>query len=177
MFKRFFLAVMIFLPLTIARTNAQDSSSEDAKTRPDKREIAASMVQASRISSQQQTSRLDAILADPNGSKTPRSDFLFCTGLAYLGSAKAQLCLGSAYENARGIVEDSSDAYAWYAIAAEGHGASKVDQQKAEAEKERIKNKLQSTYPSPSDDDLDQLVQTQKLRIEQYQEEARKAKK
>ncbi len=168
---------MIALVFPIAQIHAQDSSSEDAKTRLGRQEIISSMVSTGRIPAQQQTSRIDAILADPSGSKTPRSDFLFCTGLGYLGNYKAQYCLGSAYENARGIVEDWLEAYVWYAIAVESHPADKAAEQKIEAERDRLKTKLQSAYPSPGDEELDEMVKTQKLRIEQYQEEARKSKK
>jgi hypothetical protein len=177
MFKKFLLAVMIALPLTLARTNAQDSASEDAKTRLSKQEIVSLIVSTGRIPAQQQSSRIDAILADPSRSKTPRSDFLFCSALAYMGSYKAQYCVGSAYENARGIVEDLSEAYVWYAIAAESHSADKTAEQRIQDERDRLKTKLQTTYPSPSDDELDDLVKTQKLRIEQYREEAGKARK
>ncbi len=177
MFRKFLLALMIALSLTIARTNAQDSASEDAKTRLSKQEIVSLIVSTGHIPAQQQTGRIDTILADPSRSKTPRSDFLFCTALAYLGNYKAQYCVGSAYENARGIVEDLSEAYVWYAIAVESHPADKAAEQKIEDERDRLKTKLQSTYPSPSDDELNDLVKTQKLRIEQYREEAEKAKK
>lgn len=177
MFKKFFFAAIIALPLAIAQTNAQDSSSEDAKTRLNKQEVITSMVNAARIPAQQQTNRVDAILATPSGSKAPRSDFLFCTGLAYLGNYKAQYCVGNAYENARGIVEDLSEAYVWYAIAVESHPADKTVEQKIEAERDRLKTKLQSIYPAPTDEELDDLVKAQKLRIGQYQEEVRKAKK
>ena len=170
MLKKLFLAALIALSFAIAQTIAQDSASEDAKTRPNKQEIVNLMVKVT----PQQISKIDAILADPSGSKTPRSDFLLCTGLAYLGYQNAQLCLGSAYENGRGIVEDPSEAYVWYAIAAESH--SKAGKQ-AEAERDRLKTKLQSVYPSPSDDELDDQVRTQKLRIQQYREEASKARK
>jgi TPR repeat protein len=46
-----------------------------------------------------------------------------------LGNYKAQRCVGSAYESARGIVEDLSEAYTWYATALENRIADKADEQ------------------------------------------------
>jgi|WetSurSiteA1Bulk_404760.scaffolds.fasta_scaffold26257_2 TPR repeat protein len=176
MLKRLFLIAIIALPLAIA-TSAQEPSSEDAKTRPNRQEILDLMIKASRMPAQQQSARLDVIGKDSSAGKTPRSDFLFCTGFAYLGNPKAQQCVGSAYENGRGIVEDLSDAYTWYAVAIENKLTDKATAEKIEADKERVKERLLSAYPHPTEDDLNDLVGAQKSRIAQYLEDVKKAKK
>ena len=119
MLKRFLLTAIIALARSLRSLRAiraGTAASEDAKTRPNKQEIADLMVQ-SHMPAPQQNSKIDQILADQAGSKTPRSDFMFCTGLAYLGNAKAQTCVAKAYESGLGVVEDLSEAYTWYALA------------------------------------------------------------
>ena len=169
--KKLLLTIAMAVPL--AAVCAQDS--EEAKTRPNKQEIAGMMAKISRMSAQQQTSKIDTISL--SASKTPRSDFMFCTGLAYLGNYKAQKCLGEAYENGRGIVEDLSEAYTWYAIAADNKIPDKDAQEKLQAEKDRIENKLLAAYPHPTEDDLADMIKAQKSRIEQYQEDLKRAPK
>ena len=104
-----FLA-FIALPLTPTQSSliGQESAagSEGVVTRPNKQEITDLMLQERRMSDQEQNSKVALILQDPTAGKTPRSDFMFCTGLAYLGNYKAQICVGNAYENGRGIIED-----------------------------------------------------------------------
>jgi TPR repeat protein len=171
MLKKILLTIAMAVPLAFAC--AQDS--EDVKTRPNKQEITDMMVKTGRMSAQQQTGKMDAI--DLSASKTPRSDFMFCTGLAFLGNYKAQKCLGEAYENGRGIVEDLSEAYAWYAIAAENQTPAKDIQEKLQAEKDRIENKLLAAYPHPTEDDLADMIKAQKARIEQYQSDVKRSPK
>lgn len=172
MIKRLF-----FTALLIAFSQSIMAQSEDVKARPNRQEITDLMTQISRMPSRQQNEKLAQILKNPAGSKTPRSDFAFCTGLAYLGNYKAQMCVGNAYENGRGIVEDLSEAYAWYAIASESRIADEVDAKKAEAERERVKERLVSAYPHPTEDDLADMMNSQKTRIAQYQDQIKKAKK
>lgn len=175
MLKKLLLTLMVALPLAIA-ASAQEPASEDAKTRPNKQEILDLMITAGRMPAQQQSARLDAIAKDSAG-KTPRSDFLFCTGCAYLGNTRAQQCVASAYENGRGIVEDLSEAYAWYAVAFENKITDKAIAEKIEADKERVKERLLAAYPHPTEDDLNDLAGALKSRIAQYQEDVKKAKK
>jgi TPR repeat protein len=173
MIRRLSLTAIIALLLIQAYSTA--AASEDTATRPDKQEIIDQMIKIGRMSRQQQDSKIDLILKDQSASKTIRSDFMFCIGLAYLGNYKSQTCVGSAFENGRGVVEDLSDAYTWYSIALENQ-AQKATEEKAQAHKDRVKDKLLSSYPSPTDDDLDDLVKAQKSRIAQYQADAKKAK-
>ena len=165
-----FLLFALFLTLTQSITIA----SEDTKTRPNKQEIIDMMLQASRLSAQEQSSRLDQILKNQEDSKTPRSDFMFCTGLAYQGNYKAQMCVGAAFEKNLGIVEDMSEAYTWYELALANTIPDQADAQKAEANRDRVKEKLVSAYPHPTEDDLTDLVNAQKTRIAQYQDQIKK---
>lgn len=119
--------------------------------------------------SREQEAKLDLIVKNQADSKTPRSDFRFCMGMAYLGNYKAQKCVGNAYENGRGIVDDLSEAYTWYALAAEQNSAE------AGADLERVKMRLVTAYPSPSEDELQDMVTAQKNRIKDYGEEAKKS--
>jgi hypothetical protein len=153
------------------------SGAEDVKTRPNKEEIAGLMLQTNRLSAAEQNSKVSLILKDQAKSQTPRSDFMFCTSLAYLGNYKGQMCLGNAYENGLGIVEDMSEAYTWYELAAGSNIKDETDAQKAEADRDRVKERLVSAYPHPTEDDLSDLVSAQKTRIAQYQEETKKARK
>ncbi len=176
MLKRLLLATLVALPVSLLLARAA-ALSEDEKTRLSKQEVIDSMIQVGRIPRAQQESRMNLIWKDQSGSKTPRSDFLFCTGLAYLGDYRAQACVGNAFEKGLGIVEDLNEAYAWYGLALENHIADKEAEQRIQDGRERIIQKLRSSYPTPSDDDLDDMVREQKSRVAQYQEELKKAKK
>ena len=171
MIKRFFFTALL---LTLSQTLI--AQTEDLKTRPNKQEINDLALQVSRMSVQERNSRVAQILKNQAGSKTPRSDFMFCTGLAYLGSYKAQMCVGNAYESGFGVVEDSSEAYTWYALALENHITDEADAKAVEATTERLKGKLVSAYPHPTEDDLVDMVNSLKTRIAQYKEQI-KAKK
>jgi hypothetical protein len=168
MIRRLLLAAILLAAKSKAAEQGSSTSSEDIQTRPDRQEIISLMIKSGRMPAQQQTDRLNQILARSE-SKTPRSDFLFCTGLAYLGNYRAQTCVAKAYEAGRGVVEDGIEAYVWYSIAAAGD-------QKLEVEQERIKTKLQTAYPFPSDDDLEAQLTTQRDRIKQYQADMKKQK-
>ncbi len=164
---RFLLLAVILL--TPAATAGQGSSplSEDVQTRPDKQEIVDWMTRSGQMDVHKRTDRLDRILSQSEG-KTPRSDFLFCVGLAYLGDYKAQTCVAKAYESGRGVVEDQIEAYLWYSIASLGDP-------KLEEVKDRLKNKLQTAYPFPSDEELADQLNEQQSRIKQYQAETKKS--
>jgi hypothetical protein len=168
------LSIAVTFALLFISSHLAVAASEDTKTRPDKQETIDQIVQTTRMSLQQRDGRLDQIISNQSGTKTPRSDFMFCLGLAYLGNFKAQTCLASAYENGRGIVEDLSEAYTWYFIAFENQ-ARKPTEEKAQALMEGVKNRLVSAYPHPTEDDLDDMARAQKARIAQYQAEAKKA--
>lgn len=179
MLKRFLLTAIIALPVLFAQSalSAQaPAASEDEKTRPNKQEVADLMVQVSKMSAQQQNSKIDQLLADQAGSKTPRSDFLFCTGLANMGNAKAQTCVARAYENGTGVVEDLSEAYTWYALACRTGFADASEAQKAEEIRDRIKERLISAYPHPTEEELEDQVNAQKTRIAQQQAEIKKTR-
>ena len=178
MFKKILVITTIVVSLTLLQAPlAQDSDSENAKTRLNKEEILDLMVQVGRMPSQQQSSKIDALWQASSAGTTPRSDFLFCTGLAYLGNYKAQRCVASAFENGRGIVEDQSEAYTWYAIALENKIPDKAAEQMIEADKDRVTTRLLSAYPHPTEDELNDLVQAQQTRLAQYREDVKKARK
>lgn len=176
MLKRLFWAALIALPLALMPTApaGQAPALEDAKTRLGKQEIIDLIVKTGRIPRQEREIRIEAIWKSEN-SKTPRPDFMFCTGLAYLGNAKAQACLGRAFEKGYGIVEDLYEAYTWYSVALENPIADKALEQQAQESKDRVQRGLQSGYPAPTDDELEDLVKQQVSRIVQYKEEAKKA--
>jgi TPR repeat protein len=180
MLKRLLSATLITLSFSLIQTNAAAqvpaAASEDTKARLNKQETIDLMIQVGRIPEQQRDSRMEQIWKNQSGSKTPRSDFMFCTGFAYLGNSKAQACVGNAFENGLGVVTDNYEAYTWYALALDTHFADKAAEQRVQADEQRVKDKLFSSYPSPTDDDLDDMVKAQERRIAQYREEVRKAK-
>ncbi len=177
MFKKTTLTIVMVLMLAAVQTAAAQGTSEDTKTRPNKQEILDLMMKIGRMPVRELNSKIDAIWQDIANSKSPRADFLFCLGLSYLGNYKAQKCTASAYEKGIGIVEDLSEAYTWDSVALENKIADKAAEEMIQADKERIKMTLLAAYPHPTEDDLDDLVRTQKTRIAQYQEDAKKAKK
>ena len=173
MIKRLFCAALIIFSLFIIQASAiaqQPSVSENAVTRPDKEEILPWMSYTSRLSGTQQNEKLDAILksASVSGSKTPRSDFMTCLGLAYWGNGKAQQCVAQAYEKSLGIVEDFLEAYSWYAV------AHSQKTEGSEENLERVKTRLLSVYPAPTEDELDAQLAELKNQILKYQAEAKK---
>jgi hypothetical protein len=62
----------------------------------------------------------------------------------------------------------------WYAIAQENTSADGAAKLAAQTDRDRVKSRLISTYPAPTDEDLDDLVKEQKSRILQYREEAKR---
>jgi hypothetical protein len=181
MLGRVFLTLIITLLFPIlsvrAAVQAPTATSEDAKTRLNKKEIIDLMIKIGRMPRAQQDSRIAQIAKNQSDSKTPRSDFEFCMGLAYLGNYKAQICAAKAFERGLGTVEDLSDAYAWYILALETPNAEAATQKRLEEEKELLILKLRSSYPAPSDDELEDLVRTEKNRLTDYRNEITKAKK
>ncbi len=175
--KLLLLLTVALLPIFLKAPLAQERASENEQTRPNKQEIIDLMIQVGRMPAQQQNTKIDSLWQASSASKTPRSDFLFCMGLAYLGNYKAQRCVAGAYENGRGIVEDQSEAYTWYAVALENKIPDKAAAGMVEADKERVKTRLLTAYPHPTEDDLDDMVQAQQTRIAQYRDEMKKSKK
>ena len=171
MIKRLFLIALL---LTFSRFILAET--EDVKTRPNKQDITDLMLQAGKMSVQEQNAKIEQILKDQAGSKTPRADFMFCTGLGFLGNYKAQMCVARAYENGLGIVEDLSEAYTWYEVALSNSIADDADAKKVEADRDRVKERLISAYPHPTEDELIDSINAQKTRIAQYQEQQKKAK-
>ena len=118
---------------------------------------------------------MERIEKDPSGSKTPRSDFLFCVGLAYLGNYKAQAYLGSAYDNGRGIVMDPYESYVWYSVALQNASGDTETKQQFRKDRDRIKQTLVSVYPAPTDEELDELVEERLHQITALRAEMGKA--
>ena len=177
MIKRVIPAAIAILILMQAAVAQQGSLSEADKTRPGKEEILSSMIKSARMSNQQQDSQLNLILKNQSESKTPRSNFLFCIGLAYRGVGKAQTCIAKAYEAGLGVVEDQIEAYVWYAVAQGNKSPAGSTEQNFQSDTQRIKDKLQTAYPFPSDEDLENQLKAQQDRIAQYQSDFKKEKK
>jgi hypothetical protein len=164
-------AIIVFT-LTLALSIAAETVAENDNTRPGKKEILELMAKSARMSTQQQQDRTAAILKNQAKSSTPRSDFLFCLGLAYLNSVQAQKCVGKAYETGRGIIEDFSEAYQWYSLA-----LAKSPDKNIEADQQRMQDKMRAVYPFPSDDDLEEQIKEAQDRVKEYQSEVKIGKK
>ena len=171
MFKRLFLTVtFIFSILSLTVTAQIPAASETDAFRPGKKEIVEWINQLSKMPVAQQNESAEAALKGISsaGSKTPRSDFQLCAGLAFLGNAKAQRCLGYAYEKGFGVVNDLEEAYVWFELAHQGG-----DKESA-ADVSRIVLVLNSAYPAPSEDELEMMTIEQKRTIAEYQKEIKK---
>ena len=171
MFERLRLVVILVLSnLTFAFTAQVPAASETDIFLPDKNDTIAWMNQASNMPAARQNESLDAALkgVSTSESKTPRSDFQLCAGLAHLGNAKAQRCLGYAYEKGIGVVDDILEAYVWFELAHKGGDAE------SEADAERVLLILNSAYPAPSEEELELLVSEQQKKIAEYQKEVKK---
>nr|AGS52834.1 hypothetical protein [uncultured bacterium contig00009] len=171
MFERLLLAVTLIFSLFASAAPAQvPATSETDIYRPDKNDAIAWMTQASKIPAAQQNERVDAALKgiSASSSKTPRSDFQLCLGLAYLGNAKAQRCVGYAYEKGFGVVDDLLEAYVWFELAHSGGDAE------SEPEVNRVVLALNSVYPAPTEEELETLAAEQKKKIAEYQKELKK---
>jgi len=168
MFKRLFLVVILFFSVLFLTAAAQvPAASEKDIFRPDKSDIIDWMNQAARMPAAQQNEGADAALKgiSTSGSKTPRSDFQLCVGLAYLGNAKAQRCVAFAYEKGIGIIDDMLEAYAWFELA---HGGGDAE---SAADATRVLLILNSSYPAPTEEELEILIADQKAKVAAYQKE------
>ena len=176
MFKQLLLTATITLSITLALNAATGQeikpASESEQTLLNKSETIALMNQVKSMSSQQQKEKINQVWVTDTNSKTPRSDFLYCSAFAYLNDYKAQACLARAFENGRGIGSNLTDAYVWYTIALEhsiNDAALKSDIESGQA---RVKTMLLSVYPAPSDFELEEAVKKQKEKVEEYRAEA-----
>ena len=151
------------------------TASEEEKSRPSKQEIVEIMTRLGKLSPDQRDAQVRAIMERKSEGTTPRSDFLFCLGSAYLGQNRAQTCVGDDYEHGKGIVDDFNDAFVWYSIALDGSVTDAKTKQSVSEARDRVKGKLVQSYPSPTDEELDALVKEQKTRIQESQKEAGKA--
>ena len=167
-----FLLVHLATQGAAAAQNLSDAA-ESENARLYKESIIGLMVQVGRMSILEQNQKIDAILAEQGESKTPRSDFLFCSGLAFLGDDRAQACLGYAYENGRGIVADLKEAYVWYTIALDNPSTEKEARKRIQADRDRVHKALQATTRAPTDEELGSLVKAQKERMVLYLAEIR----
>jgi hypothetical protein len=172
------LIMMIFFTLMPITLLGQDMSavSEDEQTRLGKDEITKLMIQVERVPVVEQNRKMDLLWTDKAGDKTPRSDFLFCAGMAYMGNYKAQAYLGRAFEIGKGIVTDPYESYVWYSIALGNPIDDQEARQKIQSDRDRVKQSLVSVYPSPSDQELDELVKARKQEMTECLAEIRNAR-
>jgi hypothetical protein len=166
------IIAIIAVTFTLTLSIAAEKESEDVNTRPGKKEVLELMVKSAQMSGKQQNDQLTAIVKNQSKSNTPRSDFLFCLGLAYWNNVQAQKCAGKAYETGRGIIEDFSEAYSWYSLA-----LAKSPDKNTEADQQRMQDKMRVVYPFPSDDDLEQQILAAQDRVKEYQSEVKAEKK
>ena len=163
--KLLLLARMVLLfawaPIMIAGQTSK-SASPDEEIGLTKDDIAMLMVQVKRIPVVQQDRRMEMIWDHLESSETPRSDFLFCTGLAYLGNYKAQACLGRAFEKGKGADKSLANAYIWYAIAFDNPINDPELRQSIRADRDRLKKELLKLSPTKSEKELEDLVKLQK---------------
>jgi hypothetical protein len=167
--KLVFVALVFSLFLTQGSFASQEPEVDEGSVyRPDKQEIIDWMIVTARLTETQRNDRLETILTrgSRSGMDTARSDFLFCLGLAYRGDALARHSVARAYETGSGIVEDDMEAYLWFTLSFDGAVAD------SEAGQQRMKSRLISVYPSPSDHDLEMEVAARRRQIAQYQAEA-----
>jgi hypothetical protein len=157
---------MIALPLVLmpvaAAGQVSRSPSEGERADLAKDDITTLMIMVGRRPVVEQDRRMELIWTNLANSQTPRSDFLFCMGFAYLGNYKAQACLGNAYENGRGVQKDLADAYVWYSIALDNPIDDAANRQKIQADRDRTKRALLTGTPARTEKELDGLVKAQK---------------
>ena len=166
MAKNLFRMGMIVLLLARASAmnagQASKSASGDEDQKLAKDEIILLMIQVGRMPIVQQDRKMEMVWDHFESSETPRSDFLFCTGFAYLGNYKAQACLGNAFEKGRGTGKDLADAYAWYAIAFDNPIDDPEIRQKIKSDRDRTKKALLTASPALSEKELEDRVKLQK---------------
>lgn len=164
-------ALLAMLPVSAPAQGIQ-AESESEQTRLDRSEIADLIARAGGMTAGLQQERIDRIWLSGDDSATPRSDFLFCTAMAYLGHQKAQACLARAFEQGCGIVGDYTDAYVWYTIARENAAGDPGLLKEVESGRARVEQTLLSVYPAPSASDLEDAVSQKKEQIREAASEA-----
>jgi len=167
MIKKLLLTITMMLPVAVLAQEIKPAS-ESEKTLLNKSEIIDLIKQVGQMSPQQRNEKIKQLCATDADSKTPRSDFLYCSAFAYLDHYKAQACLARAFENGRGIIQSYTDAYVWYTLALEHPIEDAGIKEKIQAGQDHIKMMLFSVYPAPSDYELEDEVKTQKEKIEEY---------
>jgi hypothetical protein len=177
MIRKMLLTIPVILPIVLIPMAAMGQglkpASETEHSLLGKLEIIDLMKQAGRMPDQQQKEKINQLGADDAGGKTPRTDFLYCSAFAYMDQYKAQACLGRAFENGRGIVQDLTEAYVWYTVSLAHPIEDNAAKEKIQAAQEHVKQLLFSVYPAPDDYELEELVAQQKEKIIEYQEETR----
>ena len=168
------IAAYVLMPIALSGQEIK-ALSEDEQTRLGKDEITKLMIQVRRMPAVERDRKMDLLWSGKSGDKTPRSDFLFGVGLAYLGNYKAQAYLGRAYELGKGIVRDTYESYIWYSIALSNPVDDPEAKKKIQSERHHIKQLLVSVYPAPSDQELDDLVEARKRQMSDYLAEIRNA--
>ncbi len=167
--RRFIRIALIAFPLILAASAAAADDAQDAKSRPTREEILDQMAKVR--STPSAPGRIAGVLAGLDHTATPRSDFLFCTGLAHLGDARAQACVAKAYERGIGVVEDWMEAHAWYELACET-GIPDADEARKTAEaRDQLTMRLMSAYPHPTEEELADQVGALKSTIARYRAE------
>jgi TPR repeat protein len=178
MLKKLLLTIVLTLSISILSITAVGQeikpASESEQSILHRSEVIDLIRSAKKMPEQQQKKKADELWAAGADSKTPRSDYLYCTALAYLGSLKGQACLARAFETSRGIVGDYTDAYVWYTIALEHAGTDAGLKKEIQAGQARAQQMLHSSYPSPSDFELEDAIKQQKEKIKEYAAEAGK---
>jgi hypothetical protein len=167
MFKKLLLMIALILPITVFGQEIKPAS-ESEHTLLNKSETIALIKQVAPMPVAKQKEKVAQLWAADADSKTPRSDFLYCTAFAYLNYPQAQACLARAFENGHGIVSNLTDAYVWYTVALENPAISSDLKDKVEAEQTRIKMTLFSVYPTPTDFELEEAVKKQQELIKEY---------
>jgi ribosomal protein S18 len=156
------ISLPLVLVLAIAAGQTVRQGMADEATKLSKDEILMLMIQVGRIPVVQQDRKMDMIWTHLNRSDTPKSDYLFCSGFAYLGNYKAQACLGNAFENGRGTAKDLLDAYVWYSIAFDNPIDDPEIRQQIRSSRERIKKALLTGVSAKTEKELEDQVKLQK---------------
>jgi hypothetical protein len=157
---RISLPLVFVLAIATGQTVIRGAADDAAKLSKD--EILMLMIQVSRMPAVQQDRKMDMVWTHLNSSDTPKSDYLFCSGFAYLGNYKAQACLGDDFENGRGTAKDLVEAYVWYSIAFDNPIDDPEIRQQIRSSKGRIKKAILTGIPAKSEKELEDQVKLQK---------------
>ena len=156
------IALLLGMMAAVANGQASRAAQEGGAASPAKEDIITLMVMVGRMPPVEQNRRMDFIWDNLGRGETPRSDFLFCMGFAYLGNYKAQACLGNAYASGRGTQRDIAEAYVWYAIALDNPINDAANKKKIQSDRDRIRKELSSAVPAQTEKELEDRVKAQK---------------